>query len=108
MKSMYLAEKTPIVGIKETFVNATKGWMLGERTYEDLWTDDRSKLFQSLKKEYGPIASPIYRDQLQVNGQMASIQVGYVFKGWQRYEDTREPYQREVWVEFLEQEDARI
>ena len=96
-----------IVGIKETFVNASKGHIFGEGECNDLWTNDKKKLFHSLKKEYGPIATKMYRDKLQVNGMMASEHIGYVFKGWQRYTDTNEPYQREVWVEFIE-EDNRL
>ena len=94
-----------ITGIKETFIDVDKGYMFGEGECHDLWTDDPKKLFHALKKEYGPLCSRMYRDELQVNGKMIAVPVGYVFKGKRRYEDTGEPYMREVWVEFIEEEE---
>lgn len=99
---------TPIQGIKETFIDRTQNVHCGEGECFTLWTNDPKQLFHSLKKEYGPICSKMYIDRLQVNGQMASEHIGYVFTGWTRYEDTHEPYQREVWIEFIPEDDERI
>lgn len=93
-----------VVGIKETFVNASKGYIFGKDECRELWTNDPKKLFHSLKKEYGPLCSRMYRDELQVNGTMAAVPIGYVFKGRRKYEDSADSYMREVWVEFIEED----
>lgn len=102
-----MIRQQPVIGIHETFVNRSKNVPYGENECFDLWTSNWKDLYKSLKAEYGPIASKMYQDTIQVNGTMHGEHIGYVFKGWARYEDTQEPYQREVWVEFIT-DDERV
>ena len=39
--------------IKETHVNETKGYRMGDAEWYETFTDDKGKLFKSLQKEYG-------------------------------------------------------
>ena len=89
--------------IKETYVNLTEGYSFGDSGgYFETWTHDKGKLFKSLQQEYGRCASKVYVDQLQVNGQMAAIQVGWTFHKKMQYEDSKDTFIREVWVSIKE------
>lgn len=81
--------------ISESFVNATKGYHLGEESepYE-AFTDDVGKLFRSLMREYGRCVSSVYVDTK--NGK--SKRIGWVFQKRMKYEDCDETFIREVWV----------
>lgn len=80
--------------IQETYVNATQGHIYGESGFYETFTGNIGQLFRSLQQEYGK-AQRMYRDFQDG----ASRQVGWVFTGKAFYEDTQEPYTREVWVE---------
>ena len=89
--------------ISESFVDATEGCRYGETDpYEPYWHDDTplSKIFRILQREWGKCVSKVYIDR--TDGEVWHI--GYVFQRKMRYEDTGEPYIREVWVTFHESE----
>lgn len=93
----------PSVGaIRETFINATEGHMIGEGECSSLFSDKPGELFRSCRSEYGRCVSSIYRDQKDG----PPIRCGWVFQGLDKYEDTGEPYLREVWVQLLEKPDT--
>lgn len=90
--------------IKEKFVNRDKGYVFSESDWHALDTQDKGQLYRSLRDEYGRCISKVYVDQLQVNGQMAAIPIGWVFVKRIQYEDCDETYLREVWVTVRETE----
>jgi hypothetical protein len=79
--------------IQETFINADKGYMFGESDVYETYCDTRGELFRDLQREYGRCLGKMYRDTDE-----GTKAIGWVFLGRQRYEDTGEPYLREVWV----------
>lgn len=80
--------------IKETWVNESEGYCNGESGWYETFTDNVKTLFRHLQKEYGK-ASKMYIDT--DNG---TKQIGWVFSKKQRYEDTRELYDFQAWVEI--------
>ena len=93
--------------VHETYVNRTEGYSFGSDDYELAGTvfEDKSPgdVFRWLRDEYGRCVGKAYRDTS--NG---PVHCGWVFVSRQRYEDTGEPYLREVWVTFTrEVEPAR-
>lgn len=93
--------------IRESYVNATRGYRFGDTDWNEAYTDDRGQLFRDLRKEYGR-ASKMYRD----GADGKAIHVGWVFTKRMKYEDARgndrerDYYTREVWVEVREVKDA--
>jgi hypothetical protein len=85
--------------IKESYVNQTKGYRFGERSWYRPWTDDRHRLFRSLQHEFGRCVSKIYVDGPPTRS------IGWVFQKRMEYEDYRPGsrgdryYTRAVWVE---------
>ena len=82
--------------IRETFVNATKGHRFSETGAYETFTSDRGELYRHLQREYGRCVSRMY-----VDTDRGAKPVGWVFQGRQQYDDTRETYLREVWVEVV-------
>lgn len=89
--------------IREEYVNATKGHLLGDsgEPYEP-FTDDLGRLFKSLQSEFGKVGSKVYVDTTQ-----GVKHVGWCFVKRMRYEDARDNsersfYIREVWVTLFE------
>jgi hypothetical protein len=87
-----------MIEMKETYVNQTEGYQFGESEWFKPFTDDLGQLYRSLVKEYGRCISKVYVDQLQVNGRMTAVHVGWCFLKRMKYEDAKETYLREVWV----------
>lgn len=90
--------------IRETYVNETKGWQIGESEWYEPWFSDlaKGKQLRALMSEYGAVASKMYRDT-----PCGTREVGYVFRKRMEYEDARadwpkdrRTYTRAVWVEF--------
>lgn len=79
--------------IKETFINETEGYCFGGSDWNEAFTDDLGRLYRDLKSEYGN-ASNMYVDTAD-----GTKKIGWVFTGKAKYEDTGEPYTRQVWVE---------
>lgn len=87
--------------VRETYVNETRGAMIGESEFYEPWTSNRGRVFRDYQKEYGRCISRMYID---VAGQEPRA-IGWVFGRRERYEDARgkdrerDYYQLEVWVE---------
>jgi hypothetical protein len=89
------------IWIQESFVNSTEGYRFGDSDVYETYTDDRSKLFKDMQREYGRCESKIYID----GPDGKAIQVGWVFTKTMDYEDARadwpkerRQYVREVWI----------
>lgn len=82
------------VWLSAIYLNATSGHIIGEDSepYET-WTNDTGALFRELQREYGRCVSKVYVDR-----EGGPVAIGWVFERTERYEDTGEPYVREVWV----------
>jgi len=91
--------------IRETFINADEGYVFGESEPYEAWTDEPGRLFRTMQREYGRCVSSIYIDPPEGG---PPIRCGWVFQGKQRYEDTNEPYTREVWVHLYDQYEQRV
>ena len=84
--------------IRETWVNKTKGHQCGDSGLYEPFTDDIGKLFRCLQKEFGKCVSAMYIDK----GNSAQ-KIGWVFEKKMKYEDCKEYYIQETWVELHEQ-----
>lgn len=84
--------------IQETYINASKGHGIGESGLYEPFTEDTGQLYRALQKEYGRCVGKV---RVMIDG-VDGIPIGWVFQGRDRYEDTREPYLREVWVTLHE------
>lgn len=78
---------------QETCRNATANYIMGESDVYETFTDDRGELFRALRRHYGGCTGKVYVETAE--GERA---VGWVFQKTDRYEDTDEPFLREVWV----------
>jgi hypothetical protein len=96
--------------MRETFINKTKGYRYGDSDWYEAFTDNRGRLFSSLRREYGGCVSKMYREQKDG----PDIQCGWIFKKRVKYEDARgndpeqDYYVREVWVEVSTVKPERI
>jgi len=80
--------------IKETFVDESQHARYGDSDWYETFTDNIGKLFKSFQKEYGK-ASKMFKDT--TDGK--AYQIGWVFTGKAKYEDTGGSCIRSVWVE---------
>lgn len=79
--------------VQESYINRTKGLRFGDSdVYETAYTEP-GELYRACQREYGRCTGKVYIDTPK-----GAAAVGWVFVGRQRYEDTGEPYVREVWV----------
>jgi len=90
--------------IHETYVDVGNDVIFGESGWYEPHTDARRRLFHSLQEEFGRCISKVYRDELQVNGRMVAVSIGWVFQKRDKYTDTKEVYLREVWVSVREEQ----
>lgn len=80
--------------IRETFVNATRGYQYGDTGWYEPFTDNRARLFLALQREYGRCISKMY---CEPDGK----QVGWVFEKKVEWGDCKgEYYTQETWVEI--------
>jgi hypothetical protein len=89
-----------MIQIRETYINATKGWGIGESDWYEPYTDNRGDLFRAMRKEYGRCISTMYMDHPIEPGIV--LKIGWVFQGRDQYQDSKETYLREVWVQVKE------
>jgi hypothetical protein len=80
--------------IQETYVNATEGHRFYDGEVYETSSETTGELYRRLRDEYGRCTGKVYIDKPDGGAQA----VGWVFIGRQKYEDTGEPYLREVWV----------
>lgn len=96
--------------VSETFINATKGWQIGETEPYEPYTDTTGELFRAMQKEYGRCTSAVYIDSPAGPPQ----RVGWVFEKKMRYEDARgnDPerdfYTREVWITLYDRFERKV
>lgn len=98
-----MASSTKVTAVRETFRNATEGHLIGVDACTDLCSSDPGELFRLSQREYGRCVSKVYVDTEQ-----GTKACGWVFEAIDHYEDTGEPYLREVWVELLAQPDTVV
>jgi hypothetical protein len=85
--------------VQEVYLNATERHRFGESGLYEPFTEDTGKLFRAYRSEFGRCVSKVYIDRKEG----PPIAVGWVFIKRERYEDTREPYLREVWVTLYDE-----
>ena len=83
--------------VSESWVNATKGYRLGDSGVYESYTDKVSELFRAMQKEYGRCVSKAYIDE---SGN--SKHIGWVFQKRKQYDDCKESYLQETWVSIHE------
>ncbi len=79
--------------VNETWVNATKGYQIGDSDVYESFTDNPGELFRSLQSEYGRCVSKMYSDSKE-----GTKCIGWVFEKRQKYDDCNETYLAETWV----------
>ncbi len=90
--------------IKETWINQTENYCIGDSEYYETFTDNKGVLFNSLQKEWGRCISKMMID-LNKGG---SKQIGWVFEKIDCYEDTHEKFIRHTWVELSATEPKKV
>lgn len=90
--------------LSETHVDATRNCRIGETEPTEAWTSDAGKLFRTLQREYGRCVGSVYIDTAEGN----TKRVGWMFQKTERYEDTGEPWTREVWVTLHDAKDTVV
>jgi hypothetical protein len=83
--------------VNETYIDATRGGMIGESEVFESYHETPGEVFRSCQKEYGGCVSAVYVDTKDGGTQ----RVGWVFQKRIAYEDARtkeDTYIREVWV----------
>lgn len=91
--------------VKESYVNVTKGYRFGDSEWYEPWTDNKKRLFRDYQKEFGRCVSKIYITLPIGDGTYRDYAIGWVFSKTLQYEDCKDKYVREVWVEFREKKD---
>jgi hypothetical protein len=87
--------------ISETWLDADKGWQLGESDPYEPYTDDTGTLFRALQREYGRCVSRVYVDT--PDGAKAC---GWVFQKRRQYDDCKDSYLAETWVTLYDAPDT--
>lgn len=67
--------------------------------FEPVFSDNVSRLFRSLQKEYGRCISKMYVDRKD-----KTAAIGWVFLKKDKYEDSNETYLKETWVTLHDEE----
>ena len=80
--------------IRETYVNRTEGYIVGQTDPYESFTDDIGTLFQNLQKEHGRCDSKQYTEYKDGS----SVQSGWVFQRKEKYTDCDDTYIKETWV----------
>ena len=85
--------------IREIYLNETDNHLIGEGDWYETFTDNLGDLYRALRKQFGKPQN-MYIDKKDGT----TKKVGWVFTGKDKYEDTGEPYIRQVWVEVSKTE----
>jgi hypothetical protein len=92
--------------VRESHVNQTKGYRIGDDFDYEAHTDNKGKLFRYMQREYGRCTSKVYVDTKE-----GTKTIGWVFVKKMEYDDWRPTmrgdryYVREVWVTVWEVSD---
>jgi hypothetical protein len=92
--------------IKETWINATKGYSYGDSGVYETCYNTLGQLYKFLTKECGKCISKMYIDN--PNNEHKPFHIGYVFQKREKYTDCNETYLKETWVSFHEKKDDHI
>jgi hypothetical protein len=79
--------------VEEAYINKTEGYRFGDSDVQLSRFETPGDVFRFAQKEYGRCISKVYLDVLD-----EPKAIGWVFLSKARYEDTDEPYLREVWI----------
>jgi hypothetical protein len=90
--------------VSETWVNQSKGWIVGENEPYETYCDTIQELFLAMQQEYGRCAGRQYVD-LKAGG---SKQIGWVFEKRQKYTDCNETYLAETWVTVYKEQPTLV
>ena len=72
-------------------MNLTENYRYGDPSHiYETYHETRSELFRAMQKEYGHCTSKVYVNE--------GVPIGWVFESVVRYDDTDEPFLREVWI----------
>ena len=82
--------------VKESHVNVTSGYLLGDPSEYEPFTEDIGRLFRAMQQEHGRCTGRCYIDK---NGQ--AVPIGWVFVKRDKYTDCQETYLHETWVSLL-------
>ena len=88
--------------VRETYINATEHYCLGESQVYETHTDNLGELFHDCQKQHGRCVSSMYCDL--PNGK--SQRIGWIFVKRARYEDSPKYYLQEVWVSVYDAPDT--
>jgi hypothetical protein len=86
--------------VRETYIDATKHSGIGGEDWYEAFTADLGRLYRDLQATWGRCISAMYRGEGQ--------KVGWVFQGREKYDDSKETYLREVWVEVSTVEPRKV
>lgn len=102
MTSTETTERREVGAVRETFLNADEGYLLGEPVVtSDIFSGEPGDIFRAAQAEYGGCVSRIYVDTSE-----GVRSLGWVFQRREKFSDCDETYTREVWVELLERPDT--
>jgi hypothetical protein len=91
------------VWIKETHVNETEGYLLGEPVIYETWAETPGELYKgqgwrgSLPAEYGRCTSKVYIDTEE-----GTKAIGWTFLKRDKYEDTGESFLHRTWISVVD------
>ena len=80
--------------IEETYINASKNYLIGESGLSESSTDNIQRLFGSYQKEYGRCVSKVYYDKPDGS----AMPIGWVFEKRMKYTDCNDTYIQQTWV----------
>lgn len=95
--------QTDDVIVRETYVDATRDAIFGDNeiSLRDCYfagdeTTDTGDVYRYGRDEWGRCIGRVY-----VDTDAGTLPCGWVYQSRQRYEDTGEPYVREVWLQLV-------
>ncbi len=87
--------------IRESYVNATKGYIIGDTEVYESCHDSVGEVYRGSMKLYGRCTSKMYIDTKK-----GVEHVGWVFVKRMKYEDCDETYLQETWVSVHDKPDT--
>jgi len=88
--------------IKETWINRTENYCCGESGFFESRFTTVKEVFECYRKQ-GKIQR-MYKEDSEGN----SVQCGYLINYTAKYEDTKEPYKAETWIEVSSTEPKKV
>ena len=93
--------------IKEEWIDRTRRAYSGSTEPYETSTGDIGTLFKSLQKRYGRCVSKMYFSKT-IDGQLKTIQSGWVFQRKQKYQDCDKYYISETWITVYKSEPKKV